>query len=134
MFSFILHPAFVATEVIYEYRLINNLDHLMNQKYRSLEGIREDYPRIIEAHLSGKFPVKFVDQLRDVLEQIGQKPLIVRSSSLLEDNFGFSFAGKYHSYFLPNQATDEENLEELLDAIRLIYASTLNPDAILYRK
>jgi hypothetical protein len=60
--------------------------------------------------------------------------LIVRSSSLLEDNFGFSFAGKYNSYFCPNQGTPEENLACVLDAIRRIYASSVNPDALLYRK
>jgi hypothetical protein len=75
-----------------------------------------------------------VDQFRDVLEQIGKVPLIVRSSSLLEDNFGYSFAGKYQSLFLPNQGTPEENLEALQNAIRQIYASSLNPDAILYRQ
>ncbi len=61
-------------------------------------------------------------------------PLIVRSSSLLEDNFGFSFAGKYVSIFCPNQGNDKENLHSLLDAIRRVYASLLNPDALLYRK
>jgi hypothetical protein len=125
---------FIGTEVIYEFRLINNLDHLMNQKYRPLEEIRADYPRIIESHLEGKFPERIVDQLSDLLDLIGQSPLIVRSSSLLEDNFGFSFAGKYDSYFCPNQSRPEENLKHLLNAIRLIYASTLSPDAILYRK
>lgn len=125
---------FIGTEVIYEFRLINNLDHLMNQKYRPLDEIRNEYPAVHEAHLKARFPVKIVDQLRDVLEQIGQRPVIVRSSSLLEDNFGYSFAGKYESYFLPNQGTPEENIEDLLNAIRHIYASTLNPDAILYRK
>ena len=54
--------------------------------------------------------------------------------SLLEDNFGYSFAGKYESYFCPNQASPEENLQEVLDAIRKVFASTLNPDAILYRQ
>lgn len=125
---------FIATEVIYEFRLENKLDYLMNQKYRSLEEIREDYPKIVEAHLKGKFPDRIVEQFRDVLEQIGDVPLIVRSSSLLEDNFGYSFAGKYQSYFLPNQRSLEENLEALQDAIRRIYASSLNPDAILYRQ
>src|SRR5690606_26721114 len=44
------------------------------------------------------------------------------------------FAGKYNSYFCPNQGTPEQNLNELLDAVRRVYASTLNPDAILYRQ
>ncbi len=125
---------FIGTEVIYEFRLINNLDHLMNQKYRTLDEIREEYPRIVAAHLEGRFPERIVEKLRDVVEQIGQTPIIARSSSLLEDNFGYAFAGKYESIFCPNQGNLEENLTALLNAIRRIYASSLNPDAIQYRK
>lgn len=125
---------FIGTEVIYEFRLINKMDHLMNQKYRPLDEIKAEYPTILEAHLKGQFPVKVIERLRDTLEQIGPVPVIVRSSSLLEDNFGFSFAGKYESFFCPNQGSPDENLENLLNAIRRIYASTLNPDAILYRQ
>jgi len=58
----------------------------------------------------------------------------VRSSSLLEDNFGTSFAGKYESHFCPNQGTPEQNLRDLTRAITSIYASILNPDALLYRR
>lgn len=125
---------FIGTEVIYEFRLLNNMDHVMNQKYRSLDEIRAQYPQIVESHLNGQFPEKIVEQLAELLALIGQRPLIVRSSSLLEDNFGFSFAGKYDSYFCPNQGEPEQNLAQLLDAVRHIYASTLSPDAILYRK
>jgi hypothetical protein len=125
---------FIGTDVIYQFRLANNLDHLMNQKYRPLGEIRDEYPTIVEKHLKGRFPAKIVERLRDLLDTIGQAPLIVRSSSLLEDSFGFSFAGKYDSVFCPNQGTPAENLSFLLDAIRRIYASSLNPDAILYRQ
>lgn len=125
---------FIGTEVIYEFRVINGLDHFMNQKYRSLAEIRDEYPSIVSAHLAGRFPAAIVNQLRAVLAAMGNSPLIVRSSSLLEDNFGFAFAGKYNSYFCPNQGTPEQNLAELLDAVRRVYASTLNPDAILYRQ
>ncbi len=125
---------FIGSEVIYDFRLMNRLDYLMNQKYRPLDEIREQYPSIVEAHLRGNFPEDIVEQLREVLRQVGKNPLIVRSSSLLEDNFGFSFAGKYSSYFCPNQGTEEENLEALLMAIKKVYASSLNPDAILYRQ
>ena len=125
---------FLATEVIYEFRLRNGLDHLMNQKYRSLAEIRDEYPRVVEAHLAGRFPPAIIEQLQAVLADMGNSPLIVRSSSLLEDNFGFAFAGKYNSYFCPNQGTPEQNLEDLLNAVRRVYASTLNPDAILYRQ
>lgn len=125
---------FIGTEVIYDFRLMNRLDHFMNQKYRPLDEIRDMYPKIVEAHLAGDFPENVVDQLREVLSHLGNLPVVVRSSSLLEDSFGFSFAGKYETIFCPNQGTSEENLEALLNAIRRVYASTLNPDAILYRR
>lgn len=125
---------FLGSEVIYDFRLMNNLDSYMNQKYRPLEEIRREHPKIEAEHLAGRFSEGIVDNLRYVLEQFGSDPIIVRSSSLLEDNFGFSFAGKYNSYFCPNQGTPKENLRDLLDAIRRVYASTINPDAILYRK
>ena len=125
---------FLGTEMLYEFRLKNDLDHLMNQKYRPVPEIREEYPHIVNAHLQGDFPLKIVDRLRDVLLEFNGSPLIVRSSSLLEDNFGYAFAGKYDSFFCPNQGTEEENLEDLLRAIKLVFASTLNPDALLYRK
>lgn len=125
---------FLGSEVIYDFRLMNNLDNYMNQKYRPLEEIRQDHPKIEAEHLAGHFPEIIIAQLRYVLEQFGSDPIIVRSSSLLEDNFGFSFAGKYSSYFCPNQGTEQENLQDLLDAIRRVYASTINPDAILYRQ
>ncbi len=125
---------FVGTEVIYDFRLINHLTHFMNQKYRPLDEIRDMYPKVIEAHLQGEFPESIIEQLREVLAHLGETPIVVRSSSLLEDSFGFSFAGKYETIFCPNQATEAENLEALLNAIRRVYASTLNPDAILYRR
>jgi hypothetical protein len=125
---------FLGTEVLYEFRLKNDLDYLMNQKYRPLPEIREEYPNIVKAHLQGEFPAKVIKRLRHVLRNFGDAPIIVRSSSLLEDNFGFAFAGKYNSYFCPNQGTEEENLEDLLRAIKLVFASTLNPDALLYRQ
>lgn len=125
---------FLGTEVIYEFRLMNEIDKFMNQKYLSLEEVREQYPAVMEAHLNGRFPKKIMHHLRELLDKMGNDPIIVRSSSLLEDNFGFSFAGKYTSYFCPNQGTPEENLEDLLNNIKRVFASTLNPDALLYRK
>jgi len=84
--------------------------------------------------LTGQLPVDILDSLRNLLDMVGQQPLIVRSSSLLEDNFGTSFAGKYESHFCPNQGTQEENLRDLTQAIIRIYASVFNPDALLYRR
>ncbi len=73
--------------------------------------------------------------MRDILTQVQGKPLVVRSSSLLEDSFGrASFAGKYETVFCPNQGTPDENLDALATAIKRVYASVYNPDVLLYRK
>ena len=123
---------FVGANVFYDYKALNQLEH--NQKYKSAEQIRAEYPAIQDQHLQARFPEEVVDRLREVLDEVGDTPLIVRSSSLLEDNFGFSFAGKYASYFCPNQGTPKENLRQLTEAIRLIYASVYNPDVLAYRR
>jgi hypothetical protein len=124
---------FIGTEVIYDFYLLNDLADFMNQKYRSLEETKMEYPEILDAHLAGTFPDEILERLADFLREMGDDPIIVRSSSLLEDNFGTAFAGKYDSYFCPNQGTWEENFQALLEAIRRVYACTLNPDALLYR-
>jgi hypothetical protein len=68
-----------------------------------------------------------------MLEYYGQSPIIVRSSSLLEDNFGNAFAGKYESVFCANQGTPDERYDAFENAIRTVYASTMNEDALAYR-
>ena len=60
---------FLGTEMLYEFRLKNGLDYLMNQKYRPLPEIREQYPHIVDAHLQGEFPEKIVDRLRTMLAE-----------------------------------------------------------------
>jgi hypothetical protein len=60
-------------------------------------------------------------------------PIIVRSSSLLEDNYGNSFSGKYESVFCANQGTPEERLKAFLNAVRRVYVSTINKEALTYR-
>ncbi|MDI6696987.1 MAG: PEP/pyruvate-binding domain-containing protein [Anaerolineales bacterium] len=125
---------FVGADLTYTFMALNGLMQWGDQKYKLEEQIRADYPRIQEEFLKGEFPADILDKFRALLDQVGRQPLIVRSSSLLEDNFGTSFAGKYDSYFCPNQGTPEENLRDLTRAIIRIYASMLNPDALLYRR
>lgn len=83
--------------------------------------------------LSGDFPAVIKEQLMGMLEYYGHSPIIVRSSSLLEDNFGNAFAGKYDSFFCPNQGTLEERYDAFLDAARRVYASTMGREALEYR-
>jgi Pyruvate phosphate dikinase, AMP/ATP-binding domain len=125
---------YLGADVTYIFMALNGLMPWNDQKYKLEDQIYADYPHIQEEFLKGEFPEDILDRFRTVLEQVGKKPLIVRSSSLLEDNFGTSFAGKYESYFCPNQGSPEQNLHDLTNAIIRIYASLLNPDALLYRR
>lgn len=82
---------------------------------------------------TGSFPWPVREQFIDMLEYYGQAPIIVRSSSLLEDNFGNAFAGKYDSVLLANRGTPDERLAALEDAVRFVYASVVSEPALRYR-
>jgi hypothetical protein len=125
---------FLGSDLIYIFMAMNGLLHWADQKYKPEEQLREDYPLVQKEFQEGKFPPEVIEALEGILQEIGQKPLIVRSSSNLEDNFGTIFAGKYDSHFCANQGTPEENLEELTRAIKKTYASTLKPEALMYRR
>jgi hypothetical protein len=124
---------YVGSDLIYQFISINGLMPWTDQKYKTEEQMRADYPRICAEFAKGRFPEDILVRLRDILSEAGTRPVIVRSSSLLEDSFGTSFAGKYESIFCPNQGSPEENLDALTQAIARVYASALNPDALLYR-
>ncbi len=125
---------YIGSDEFYTFMSINNLFGWNDQKYKTEAEMRAEYPKIEEDFRNGSFPPDILDQLQTMLIKIGKQPLIVRSSSLLEDNFGTAFAGKYESIFCPNQGTLEENLKQLTQAIAQIYASVLNPNALLYRR
>jgi predicted nucleotidyltransferase len=69
-----------------------------------------------------------------ILDEVGDAPLIVRSSSLLEDRLGSAFSGKYRSLFLANQGSKRDRMSALLDAMTEVYASVFGPDPIAYRR
>ncbi len=126
---------FIGADVLYAFMAYNDLMKWADQKYKPPEKIREEYPQLRREFLQGRFPPDIEQALRELLAQIGRRPIIVRSSSLLEDNFGMSFAGKYESHFLPNQDEDlEERLRKLTQAIASVYASALSLDPLLYRR
>jgi hypothetical protein len=125
---------FIGSDVMYSFMAVNGLLHWGDQKYKPEQQIRADYPQIVKDYLAGEFPKDILEDLQALLDEVGDQPLIVRSSSLLEDNFGTSFAGKYESIFCPNQGTPNQNLNDLTKAISRVYGSVLNPDALLYRR
>ncbi len=124
---------YLGSDVFYSFMSMNGLMHWNDQKYKAEEQMRADYPAIQAEFSKGQFPPEILERLRELLKVAGKTPLIVRSSSLLEDNFGTSFAGKYESFFCPNQGSAEENLFALTNAIARVYASAYNPNVLLYR-
>lgn len=125
---------FIGADLTYTFMALNGLMPWGDQKYKLEDQIRAEYPKLQQEFLKGEFPPDILERFRSLLDKVGSQPLIVRSSSLLEDNFGTSFAGKYESHFCPNQGTPEQNLSDLTQAIMRIYASIMNPDALLYRR
>lgn len=83
---------------------------------------------------TGRFPPSVREQFMRMLEYFGQSPIIVRSSSLLEDNFGNAFAGKYESVFCAGQGTPEERYQRFEEAVREVYASVMSAEALEYRR
>ncbi|HNT56585.1 MAG TPA: PEP/pyruvate-binding domain-containing protein, partial [Syntrophales bacterium] len=103
-------------------------------KQRTREGYFTAAEELRGKMLQGAFPDEVREQFQLMLEYFGQSPIIVRSSSLLEDAFGNAFAGKYESYFCVNQGSPGERYAYFEDCVRRIFASTMNEDALNYRR
>ena len=128
------HDSFyIGSDVFFTFLVKNDLFQLRMQLTRDSQISHEEFEEVERRFLGGEFPPEIMEQFRDMLDYFGQAPIIVRSSSLLEDRFGNAFAGKYRSEFCPNQGGPEERMRAFLDAIKLVYASAINPDALSYR-
>ncbi len=111
----------------------NNLEDVIEQKYKDSSRVRQEYPYILHVFKNSLLPPEIIKGLSLALDDVGDVPLIVRSSSLLEDQTGAAFAGKYKSLFIANKGSKEERLEALVSAITEVYASMFAPDPIEYR-
>ena len=123
---------FIGSDVFYTF-LVRNGCWWVRRKQKDpnnfLDGAETGRQRI----LTGSFPSYIERQFEEMLDYFGQSPIIVRSSSLLEDNFGNAFAGKYESVFCANQGSRHKRLENFISAVRTIYASTMSERALSYR-
>jgi len=124
---------YLTSDTVADFVHFNNLDDVYDRKYLDIEQVRQQYPHVIQVFKSAVFPPELVKGLSAVLDDAGGGPLIVRSSSLLEDRVGSVFSGKYKSLFLANQGSKQERLSALQDAIAEVYASMFGPDPIDYR-
>jgi hypothetical protein len=127
------HDSFyIGSDIYYTYLVENNCWQLRLEQKKT-ENYFSTASLIKDAVEKGDFPELIRDQFLEMLEYFGQAPIIVRSSSLLEDGFGNAFAGKYQSVFCANQGNLAERYGEFVKAVRLVYASTMNEDALAYR-
>ncbi len=128
-----LHDSFyIGSDVYYSYIVQNGLWKL-RMRQKTDEGYFEVADVLREKMLFGTFPEEIREQFQQIIEYFGTSPIIVRSSSLLEDGFGNAFAGKYESIFCPNQGTPEQRYLQFAEAVRRVYASTMSEDALTYR-
>jgi hypothetical protein len=91
-----------------------------------------DQERIKAAFLAGDLSISLKDKLLQYIQQVRQ-PLAIRSSGLFEDSLLQPFSGVYDTYLIPNNHPDTEvRFVQLLNAIKLIYASVFSNDARSY--
>jgi pyruvate,water dikinase len=124
---------YIASDGLVEFLNYNNLEEVYEHRYKTIDEVRQDYPHIVQLFKNSHFPEELTKGISMVLDSFDEVPLIVRSSSLLEDRLGSAFSGKYKSLFLANQGGRGERLEALKDAIAEVYASTFAPDPVEYR-
>lgn len=125
---------YISSDTTQNFIHYNDLDEVFHHKYLNPEEIRQEQLFLEQIFKNAVFQPEIVEGLRRILHDLGDKPLIVRSSSLLEDSFGAAFSGKYKSLFVPNTGTEEERLAALTNAIAEVYASVFGPDPIEYRR
>jgi len=114
----------VTTEVFDEFMETNHLTPVALGESSDEE--------IIDSFLNARIPDQAIDLLREFLDRV-HYPLAIRSSSLLEDASYQPFAGVYGTFMIPNNHDDPEvRLEELLRALRMVYASTYYADPRSY--
>ena len=127
------HDSFyVGSDVFYTY-LVQNGWWLLRADQRTATGYERSAAELRERVRHGEFPAEVREQFVQMLEYFGQSPIVVRSSSLLEDDFGNAFAGKYDSVFCVNQGDPVQRLAAFEDAVRTVYASAFSEEALEYR-
>lgn len=127
------HDSFyIGSDVFYSF-IVENKFWDLRIRQRTKEEFFSVADEFAEHLMEGKFSRYMEEQFVKLLEYYGQDPIIVRSSSILEDGFGNAFAGKYESVFCSNSGSMEQRVEELENAIRTVYASTMSKSALDYR-
>ena len=124
---------YIGSDLFYTYIVSNDLWDL-RVKQRTEEGYYKYGKELEEGLKNGVFSDEIKKAFIHILDYFGQNPIIVRSSSFLEDGYGNAFAGKYESVFCANRGSLEERLAAFENAVKIVYSSTMNISALEYRK
>jgi len=125
---------YIRSSIINEFITNNQLEECHSLKYIEGEEFDEQYKALAKRFMKGKFSPRTIKRFRSILNEARGCPLILRSSSFLEDSVGCSFSGKYDSFFISNRGSDEERLHEFTAALKKVYISLYGSSAIQYRK
>lgn len=88
--------------------------------------------KIKQQFLKGSLSKEVEEQLIQLLEYF-TCPIAVRSSGLLEDSQSQPFAGVYATYMLSNNNENiNDRLQQLTDAVKLVFASVFLEEAVSY--
>jgi hypothetical protein len=91
-----------------------------------------DYGKVRQAFLRGELSYSLTRRLKTYLRHI-DGPVAVRSSSMYEDSSAQPFSGVFDTYLLPNNSPDSNiRLQQLTEAVRLVYVSLYAPEAREY--
>ena len=112
----------------------NNLYECHSIKYEPVDTIEDKYESIVERFQQASYPPDTLKQFSRFLAQVGEQPLILRSSTLLEDSIGHTFSGKYDSVFVANQGDPETRLQQFIAGLNRVFVSTFGPAPIMYRR
>ncbi len=104
----------LCTDIFDEFMAHNNLYPV------ALSDLPDD--EILAHFLAARLPERLVEDFFALFDVV-DRPLAVRSSSLLEDSHYQPFAGIYSTYMVPCVADPYERLRMLSDAIKGVYAS-----------
>lgn len=123
---------YIGSDLFYTYIVSNDLWNIRVEQ-RTKDGFYKAGKELERGLKNGTFSEEIKNKFRRVLDYFGQSPIIVRSSSFLEDGFGNAFAGKYESVFCINRGSIDERLEAFEEAVKTVYSSTMNISALEYR-
>lgn len=123
---------FLGADVFYTFMIYNNLWDDYRDFLKSADNMKAKKLRRLILH--AKMPPEVLERMDDIIDYFGHYPIIARSSSLLEDSFESSFAGKYESKFCILTGDEESMTKQLSGIFKTVYASMFSPEAVKYRR